>query len=274
MRRRRTRYEPRPQLPVYRRQPFPATLVGEDVRYGETIFETDGVRLLAHRRRHRDRLASSRACTRSAATCSKACMRALDEAERNWMGLVIWQTEPPFSVGANLKKTAAAAASAQPAFGARQALQDGAARSRVARAQGRAPDRRRRPVDGGTARRSRAAPRASSRRRRRRSSSRWCRPSRRSTASRSAAAASSSCIATARSRRSKATSASSKSASGCCPAAGGCKEFALRAAADAKGGDIEPVHPALFPHRRDGGGRRAAPSTRKSSAICGPPTRS
>ena len=31
--------------------------------------------------------------------------RAIDEAERNYAALVVWQTEPPFSVGANLKKT-------------------------------------------------------------------------------------------------------------------------------------------------------------------------
>ena len=29
-------------------------------------------------------------------------MQAIDEAERNFKGLIIWQTEPPFSVGANL----------------------------------------------------------------------------------------------------------------------------------------------------------------------------
>jgi 3-hydroxyacyl-CoA dehydrogenase len=32
-------------------------------------------------------------------------LRAIEEAERSFSGLVIWQTEPPFSVGANLKKT-------------------------------------------------------------------------------------------------------------------------------------------------------------------------
>jgi 3-hydroxyacyl-CoA dehydrogenase len=30
--------------------------------------------------------------------------QAIDEAERNWRALVIWQTEPPFSAGANLQK--------------------------------------------------------------------------------------------------------------------------------------------------------------------------
>ena len=37
-------YQPRPSLPVYRRQPFPDRLIGEEVPYGETIFETDAVR--------------------------------------------------------------------------------------------------------------------------------------------------------------------------------------------------------------------------------------
>ena len=32
--------------------------------------------------------------------------QAIGEAERNWRALVIWQTEPPFSAGANLQKAA------------------------------------------------------------------------------------------------------------------------------------------------------------------------
>jgi 3-hydroxyacyl-CoA dehydrogenase len=34
-------------------------------------------------------------------------LQAIEEAERKHMGLVIWQTEPPFSAGANLKKATA-----------------------------------------------------------------------------------------------------------------------------------------------------------------------
>ena len=30
--------------------------------------------------------------------------QAIREAEQNWRALVIWQTEPPFSAGANLQK--------------------------------------------------------------------------------------------------------------------------------------------------------------------------
>ncbi|MEN3355544.1 MAG: 3-hydroxyacyl-CoA dehydrogenase, partial [Betaproteobacteria bacterium] len=97
-------YQPRPQLPVYRRQPFPATLIGEDVRYGETIFETEGVRCW----HTGDDIAIVSFKSRMHAIGGdvlEGVLQALDEAERNYMGLVIWQTEPPFSVGANLKKT-------------------------------------------------------------------------------------------------------------------------------------------------------------------------
>jgi 3-hydroxyacyl-CoA dehydrogenase len=97
-------YQPRSQLPVYRRQPFPATLVGEEVRYGETIFENEGVRCW----HTGDDIAIVSFKSRMHAIGGdvlEGVLRALDEAERNYRGLVIWQTEPPFSVGANLKKT-------------------------------------------------------------------------------------------------------------------------------------------------------------------------
>ena len=97
-------YQGRSKLPVYRRQPFPATLVGEELRYGETIFETDGVRCW----HTGDDIAIVSFKSRMHAIGGdvlEGVLRALDEAERNYMGLVIWQTEPPFSVGANLKAT-------------------------------------------------------------------------------------------------------------------------------------------------------------------------
>ena len=99
-------YQPRAQLPVYRRQPFPPTLVGEEARYGETIFETDAVRCW----HTGDDIAIVSFKSRMHAIGGDVLdgvQRALDEAERNFIGLVIWQTEPPFSVGANLKKTQA-----------------------------------------------------------------------------------------------------------------------------------------------------------------------
>jgi len=98
-------YEPRPKLPVYRRQPFPATLLGEELHYGETIFETDAVRCW-HTGDDIAILSFKARMHAIGGDVLEGVLRALDEAERGWMGLVIWQTEPPFSIGANLKKSA------------------------------------------------------------------------------------------------------------------------------------------------------------------------
>ncbi len=99
-------YQPRSKLPVYRRQLFRDRLLGEEVRYGETLFETDAVRCW----HTGDDIAIVSFKTRMHAIGDDVLdgvLQAIDEAERNCMGLVIWQTEPPFSVGANLKKTPA-----------------------------------------------------------------------------------------------------------------------------------------------------------------------
>lgn len=105
--------QPRPKLPVYRRQAFPDRLIGETARYGETIFENDGVRCW----HTRDDIAivsfKSRMHTIGDDVLD-GMLQALDEAERGYLGLVIWQTEPPFSAGANLKKTPAGGARSRP----------------------------------------------------------------------------------------------------------------------------------------------------------------
>jgi len=105
--------QPRSPLPVYRRQAFPDRLIGETVRYGDTIFETDAVRCW----HTRDDIAivsfKSRMHTIGDDVLD-GVLQALDEAERRYLGLVIWQTEPPFSVGANLKKTPAGGARSRP----------------------------------------------------------------------------------------------------------------------------------------------------------------
>jgi len=99
-------YQPRSALPVYRRQPFPDKLVGEERRYGSTIFETNGVRCW----HTGDDIAivsfKSRMHTIGDEVL-EGVQQAIAETERNYAGLVIWQTEVPFSVGANLKKTPA-----------------------------------------------------------------------------------------------------------------------------------------------------------------------
>jgi len=89
-------------LPVYERQLFPETLIGEKPRErGITVFEDDGVRLW----HMGDRIAIVSFKSRMHALGSEVLQglnRALDEAERNFDALVIWH-EAPFAVGANLK---------------------------------------------------------------------------------------------------------------------------------------------------------------------------
>lgn len=102
-------YRPRSALPLYRRQAFPDRILGEEAKYGETIFETEGVRCW----HTGDDIAivsfKSRMHTIGEEVL-EGVLRALEEAERGYLGLVIWQTEPPFSVGANLKRTPAGGA--------------------------------------------------------------------------------------------------------------------------------------------------------------------
>jgi 3-hydroxyacyl-CoA dehydrogenase len=96
----------RSTLPVYRRQLFPDRLLGETAHYGQTIFETDAVRCW----HTADDIAIVSFKSRMHAIGDDVLdgvLQAIDEAERNYAALVIWQTEPPFSVGANLKKTPA-----------------------------------------------------------------------------------------------------------------------------------------------------------------------
>jgi 3-hydroxyacyl-CoA dehydrogenase len=91
-------------LPVYRRQLFPDRLLGEQVQYGTTVFETDAVRCW----HTGDDIAIVSFKSKMHAIGDDVLdgvLQAIDEAERNYAALVIWQTEPPFSVGANLKKT-------------------------------------------------------------------------------------------------------------------------------------------------------------------------
>ncbi|MDR4521286.1 MAG: 3-hydroxyacyl-CoA dehydrogenase NAD-binding domain-containing protein [Nitrosomonas sp.] len=93
----------RSSLPVYQRQLFPDRLVGEDNVHGETIFETDAVRMW----HTGDRIAILSFKSKMH-TIGKDVLNgvneAIREAEKHWQAMVIWQTEPPFSAGANLKQ--------------------------------------------------------------------------------------------------------------------------------------------------------------------------
>ncbi|MGE0557427.1 MAG: 3-hydroxyacyl-CoA dehydrogenase/enoyl-CoA hydratase family protein [Burkholderiales bacterium] len=99
-------YQSRSALAVYKRQPFPDRLLGEEREYGTTIFETEGVRCW----HTGDDIATVSFKSRMHAIGDdvlEGVQQAIDEAERGYAGLVIWQTEPPFSIGANLKKSPA-----------------------------------------------------------------------------------------------------------------------------------------------------------------------
>lgn len=93
----------RSALPVYQRQLFPDRLLGEEAVYGETIFESDAVRMW----HTGDRIAilsfKSKMHT-IGKDVLEGISEAIREAEKNWQAMVIWQTEPPFSAGANLKQ--------------------------------------------------------------------------------------------------------------------------------------------------------------------------
>jgi 3-hydroxyacyl-CoA dehydrogenase len=94
-------YKPRSSLPVYRRQPFPDRLISETAVYGATVFETDAVRMWSTG----DDIGIISFKSKMHAIGEDVLdgvMQAIDESERHFKGLIIWQTEPPFSVGANL----------------------------------------------------------------------------------------------------------------------------------------------------------------------------
>ena len=94
-------YEQRSQLPVYHRQLYPDSLIGEQRHYGETVFETDAVRLW----HMGDDIAILSFKTKMHIISNEVLdgiLRAVDEAEAHFSALIIWQTEPPFSAGANL----------------------------------------------------------------------------------------------------------------------------------------------------------------------------
>jgi 3-hydroxyacyl-CoA dehydrogenase len=93
--------EPRSTLPVYRRQLYPDALLGESVQHGTSVFETDAVRLW-HAGDDIAILSFKSKMHAIGEDVLDGTLRAIDEAEANFAALVIWQTEPPFSVGANL----------------------------------------------------------------------------------------------------------------------------------------------------------------------------
>ncbi|CAM3364467.1 3-hydroxyacyl-CoA dehydrogenase [Bordetella sputigena] len=101
-------FQPRRDLPVYRCQLVPPGLVGEpDEAPGRTVFEDDAIRLwtLVEGHGYRDVLIASfktKMHTISPAV-TQGLLHAVDLAEARYRGLVVWQSQPPFSAGADLQ---------------------------------------------------------------------------------------------------------------------------------------------------------------------------
>ena len=94
-------YQARSSLPVYRRQLFPDRLLGEAAQYGETVFETDDIRMW----HTGDDIAILSFKSKMHAISNEVLdgiLRAISEAEAHFTALIIWQTEAPFSAGAHL----------------------------------------------------------------------------------------------------------------------------------------------------------------------------
>ncbi len=100
-------FVPRSALPVYRRQRYPDPVLGERFDRGTTVFETDALRMW-----HLEQDVAIVSFRTKQHTIGDdvldGMLRALDEAERGFAGLVIWQTKEPFSFGANLATLAPA----------------------------------------------------------------------------------------------------------------------------------------------------------------------
>jgi 3-hydroxyacyl-CoA dehydrogenase len=99
-------FVPVSSLPVYERQPFRATLLGDGApraeTAGSTVFEDESVRLWSL---DRDVLILSLRTKMHVigAGVRDGLSRAVDEAEQRGMALVIWSPAEPFSAGADLK---------------------------------------------------------------------------------------------------------------------------------------------------------------------------
>ena len=93
---------PRSQLAVYQRQRFPDPLLGEKFSPGETVFETDAVRMW----HDGDGIAVVGFKTKLHTVNDgvlDGLQKAVAIAEQDFNGLVIWQDSEPFSAGADLK---------------------------------------------------------------------------------------------------------------------------------------------------------------------------
>ncbi len=103
----------RSKLPVYRRQEFPDRLISDPDDYGATVFETDAVRMWSSGDDIGVVSFKSKMHTVGADVLD-GLEQAIEKAEQGFKGLVIWQTEPPFSIGANLQGTGSGKGQSRP----------------------------------------------------------------------------------------------------------------------------------------------------------------
>jgi len=95
------RMVPRSKHPVYHRQLFPDLLIGEKPRSSETVFETDAVRLW-HTGDGICVLSFKTKLHTVSSDVLEGTLQAIEHAEKGFKALILWQTETPFCAGANL----------------------------------------------------------------------------------------------------------------------------------------------------------------------------
>ncbi|UXI66610.1 3-hydroxyacyl-CoA dehydrogenase/enoyl-CoA hydratase family protein [Tahibacter amnicola] len=93
---------PRSSHPVYQRQHFPDPILGEQFEQGTTVFENDGLRLW-HLGDDVGIVSFKTKMNTVNDFVLDGLQQAVDEAERRFKGLVLWQSKEPFSAGADLK---------------------------------------------------------------------------------------------------------------------------------------------------------------------------
>ena len=108
------KFEPRRMLPVHKRQLFPESVLGGGAQRfetaGKTLHEDAGIRLWTLDANHEDpsggQVLIASIKTKMHAISPEVCeglLTAIDMAEKDYRGLVIWSGDEPFSVGADLQ---------------------------------------------------------------------------------------------------------------------------------------------------------------------------